>query len=329
MSRSLRVALIGVGHYHSTWYPAYLSILQRQNVSIVGIHDLSQSLAQDRAQRFGGAAYTDYRQMLEDTEPDFVVALGRHADMPPVFRYLVDLGVPFLMEKPWATDEPTLKELVVLAESRAAWVAAPFPMRYSYWAETARDMVQSGALGNVPHMVYRMIRPGVQRYIEQGCDWMLSKELAGGGVLINLGCHGFDLCNFITGEPAEVVSCVASHAVCGLEVEDYSLVTLRTKSGAIFHNEVGYTIPVEQGGDAERKVAGEKGMLWGTNTGLRILTPGRDETLEQPAGYVGGWERVVIECLDALARGDGPPIGPREAYEGLAPIFTAYQMAGE
>jgi predicted dehydrogenase len=329
MSRPQRVALIGVGHYHSTWYPSYLSILQREKIDIVGIHDPDGELAADRAKRFDSVPYTDYERMLEETKPEFVVALGRHCDMPPVFRYLVEAGIPFLMEKPWAIDFETFTELVELAESRNAWAAAPFPMRYSYFAEVARDMVQSGEIGNVSHIVYRMIRPGVQRYLDQGCEWMLHKAEAGGGVLMNLGCHGFDLCNFITGEESEVVSAVTSHSVCKLDVEDYAFVTLRSKSGVIFHNEVGYTIPTENGADGERKVAGEKAMLIGTNTGVHIIAPGRDEVLEQPKGYVGLWDRVVIECLDALGRGDPPPIGPRDGYKGIAPIFDAYRLAGE
>lgn len=145
---------------------------------------------------------------------------------------------------------------------------------------------------------------------------------------MNLGCHGFDLCNFISGEEPRVVSAITSHNVCRLDVEDYAFVTLRTPSGIIFHNEVGYTVPTENGGDNERKVAGEKALLIGTNNGVRIIAPGRDEVLEQPAGYVGGWERVVVECLDALGRGDPPPVGVRDAYRGIAPIFEAYRLAG-
>lgn len=329
MARPQRVAVIGAGHYHSTWYPAYLQILAGQKVDIVGIHDPDLSVAGDGARRFNSVAYTDYQRMVEETKPEFVIALGRHIDMPPVFRFLVEAGVPFLMEKPWAVDQATLTELVTLAQSRKAWVAAPFPMRYSYWAEVACDMVRSGEAGAVSHITYRMIRPGVQRYLDQGCSWMLSKELAGGGVLLNLGCHGFDLCRFITGEDAEVISAVTSHAVCKLEIEDYAFVTLRTPSGVIFHNEVGYTMPTAAGGESERKLAAEKALVTGTDTGLRIVAPGRDEVLEQPPGYVGGWERVVIECLDRLGRDEGPPIDAADCHRAVSLIFDAYRIAGE
>ena len=64
--------------------------------------DSDLRLAEDRARRFGGKAYGDFRRMVETEHPDFVLGLGRHFEMPAIFRYLVEAGVPFLMEKPWA-----------------------------------------------------------------------------------------------------------------------------------------------------------------------------------------------------------------------------------
>ena len=50
---------------------------------------------------FGSGQRADYRQMIEATKPEFVIAFGRHCDMPEIFRFLVGAGVPFVMEKPW------------------------------------------------------------------------------------------------------------------------------------------------------------------------------------------------------------------------------------
>src|SRR5215469_16963432 len=81
-----------------------------------------------------------------------------------------------------------------------------------------------------------------------------------GGALLNLGGHGFDMARFLTGEEPEVVSAVVSRRVQGGEVEDYALATLRTPSGILFHNEVGYTMPTWPANqtDGEQKVAGER-----------------------------------------------------------------------
>jgi predicted dehydrogenase len=254
-SRPHRVAVIGVGHYHATLPPGYLRILENEKMDIVGVHDPDRAVAEDRAKRCNSTAFTDYRKMIEQTRPEFVLSLGRHRDMPGPFRYLVDTGIPFLAEKPWGVDDKTVNELADYAEKKKAWATAPMSFRYSWWAQIARKMVQSGELGTISHMLVRFNQPGIQRYIDEGNSWMLSKAEAGGGPLLNLGFHGFDLCRYITGEEPKVVSAVTSHSIWNREVEDYVSVTFKTPSGRTFLNEASYTFPTN-GSDSERQIAG-------------------------------------------------------------------------
>src|ERR1700732_554166 len=120
-----RVAAIDVSHWHSAYDAAYLRVLRDLGCDIVGVSDRDERIARDRAERFGSPPFTDYRRMVEAPRPEFVVALGRHCDMPETFRFLVDAGVPFIMEKPWGTDPETVEGLAQLAEQRGAWGGAP------------------------------------------------------------------------------------------------------------------------------------------------------------------------------------------------------------
>ena len=328
--RPQRVAVIGVDHYHATSTPNYLRILQSQKLDILGVHAPDAGIASKWAGEYGSTPYTDYRAMLEKTKPEFVVALGHHAAMPAAFRFLVETGIPFLMEKPWGIDAKTVNELADLAESKRAWAAVPMPFRYSWFAETAVAMRQTGELGTISHGLMRFNQPGVQRYRDLGSPWMLSKAETGGGALINLGIHGFDLCRFLTGEEPAVVSAVTSHAVHKLEIEDYAHVTLRTPSGVVFLNEASYTFP-GNGSDQERKISGANAFLRATATGegVQISGPGRNETVMAPAGYLSGWPRVVNECLDRVGRGDPPPATARDCARAVSLVFDAYRMAGE
>jgi predicted dehydrogenase len=326
--RPQRVALVGVNHYHAWTFPNYLRIVESQHMEVVGIHDPDPSVAEKHAKEHNSTPYTDYRTMIDRTKPDFVVALGRHVDMPPVFRFLVETGIPFLMEKPWGVDAATVNQLADLAEAKKAWAAVPMSMRYSWWAETARTMRRRGELGRISHILVRFNQPGPQRYIDWGCAWMLSKAAAGGGALINLGIHGFDLCRYITGEEPTVVSAVTSHEIHKREVEDYAFVTLRTPSGIVFLNEASYTFPTT-GSDQEHKVAAEKAFLRETADGVQIVTPDRNEVLKPPAGYQSGWPGVVIDCLDRIGRGDPPPATARDCARAVSLTFDAYRIAGE
>jgi predicted dehydrogenase len=330
--RPQRVALIGADHYHATSTPNYLRILQNEKVDLVGVHAPEEAIASKWAAQYGSTPYTDYRQMIDKTKPEFVVALGHHAAMPAEFRYLVGTGIPFLMEKPWAIDGKTVNELADLAESKRAWAAVPMPFRYSWFAETAVAMRDKGELGTISHMLMRFNQPGVQRYLDLGSPWMLSKKEAGGGALLNLGVHGFDLFRFITGEEPTVVSAVTSHALHKREIEEYAHVTLRTPGGTIFLNEASYTFP-GNGGDQERKVSAEKAFLRATTgggEGVQVIGPGgRNETLKAPPGYLSGWPRVVNECLNRVGRGEPPPATARDCARAVSLVFDAYRAAGE
>ena len=329
--RPQRVAVIGVDHYHATSTPNYLRILQNEKVDILGVHAPDDAIAAKWAGEYNSTPYTDYRAMIEKTKPEFIVALGKHVAMPAEFRFLVDTGIPFLMEKPWGIDDKTVNELADLAESKHAWAAVPMPFRYSLFAETAVEMRQRNELGTISHMLFRFNQPGVQRYVDLGSPWMLSKADAGGGALINLGIHGIDLFRYITSEEPQVVSAVTSHAVHKREVEDYAHVTLKTPSGIVFLNEASYTYP-GTGGDQERKLSAQKMFLRATTSGgegVQIVGPGRDETRRAPEGYLSGWPRVVHECLDRIGRGEPPPASARDCARAVSLIFDAYRMSGE
>ena len=329
--RPQRVAVIGVDHYHATSTPNYLRILQNEKVDILGVHAPDDAIATKWAGEYNSTPYTDYRVMIEKTKPEFIVALGKHVAMPAEFRFLVDTGIPFLMEKPWGIDDKTVNELADLAESKHAWAAVPMPFRYSVFAETAVEMRQRNELGTISHMLFRFNQPGVQRYVDLGSPWMLSKADAGGGALVNLGIHGIDLFRYITSEEPQVVSAVTSHAVHKREVEDYAHVTLKTPSGIVFLNEASYTYP-GMGGDQERKLSAQKMFLRATTSGsegVQIVGPGRDETRRAPEGYLSGWPRVVHECLERIGRGAPPPASARDCARAVSLIFDAYRMAGE
>jgi predicted dehydrogenase len=330
VSMPKRVAVIEVSHWHSIYDASYLHILRDLGCDIVGVSDRSERIAAERARRFGTTPFTSYQQMIEATSPEFAIALGRHCDMPEIFRSLVDAGVPFVMEKPWGTDADTVADLASLAVEKGAWVSVPFMQRYSFWAATVRRLIAAGEFGRISHIFFRTIRPTMRRYVEWDSPWMADKSLAGGGALLNLGGHGFDLVRFVTDEEPEVVSAVLNRQVHGGEVEDYALATLRTPSGILFHNEVGYTMPTWPANqtDGEQKVAGERLLLRQVPSGLQLLGSGRDEFIPQPEGWQSGYPPAVREALEAYGRGDPPPIPPSECAHAVRLIFDSYRAAG-
>jgi predicted dehydrogenase len=138
------------------------------------------------------------------------------------------------------------------------------------------------------------------------------------------------MARFVTGEEPQVVSAVVSRQVHAGEVEDYALATLRTPSGILLHNEVGYTMPTWPANltDSEKKVAGERLLLREMPEGLQLLAPDREEIIPQPEGWEAGYPRAVKEALEAYGRGDPPPIPASECAHAVRLIFDSYRAAG-
>src|SRR5437660_3332280 len=86
-----RIAAIGVSHWHSLYDSAYLRHLAAiPDTKLVALQDTSAAIAAQRAAELGDpAVYTDYRRMLTDAQPDFVLALGRHSGLAETAIYLL------------------------------------------------------------------------------------------------------------------------------------------------------------------------------------------------------------------------------------------------
>jgi predicted dehydrogenase len=324
----MRAVVIGVGHYHATYPPHYIELLRRRGVEVAAVHDPEEGAAQEVATRLRCAAYGDARAMVSEVRPDFILGLGRHVDMPATVELAIEAGIPTIMEKPWGVDAGTVAALAQRAEDAGAWIATPFSMRYSLWAQRCREMMQAGSLGGISNIRFRMVRPGVERYVEQGCPWMLSKAEAGGGVLLNLGIHGMDLCRWITDEEPVVVSAHVSNAVFGLDVEDYAHVTLQTSSGVLFHVEVGYIYPRDGGADDEHVLFSERAMLRETPEGVEVVTRDGADTELAPRDMLTSWEGVVVDCLERIEHGQPPPNTPSDLARAVSLVFEAYRVAG-
>src|SRR5258705_3400266 len=145
---TIRVAAIEVSHWHALHDAAYLRhLIAMPDVEVVAIQDSDASLVARRAAEVGSPpTFTDYRQMLAATRPDFVVALGRHRQMAAIAHDLLDQGYPFLMEKPMGISAAELEPVAAKAARLGAFIAVPLAQRYGPFAARARALLAAGRL---------------------------------------------------------------------------------------------------------------------------------------------------------------------------------------
>ena len=198
---AIRVAAIGVSHWHALNDAAYLRhLVAMADVELVGLADCDAGIVARRAAEVGHPpTFTDYHDMLATLRPDFVVALGRHRQMAAIAHDLIDAGYPFLMEKPMGISAAEVEAVAAKAKARNAFIAVPLAQRYGAFAAHARELIAAKAFGPLSHIYVRINRPGPARYPAWDCAWMLDPAEAGGGALRNLGPHGFDMFLHLTG----------------------------------------------------------------------------------------------------------------------------------
>ena len=266
------------------------------------------------------------RQLLAETRPDFVVALGRHSGMADTAHFLLDAGYPFLMEKPMGINADQVRRLADKAAAKGAFVAVPLAQRYQPFTARARQLLAEGRFGPLSHIYFRLNRPTSARYRAWGSPWMLDPAVAGGGCLRNLGPHGFDLFLFLTGEHARVTGAQLSRAALGQRVEDYASVLVRSTSGVLGTIEVGNGFP-RDGTDGEWKIAGRDAIFTMKDDTLRLVTRSGEETAPGQAP-----EPIALtalrDALDHWRRGEPPPISVADCARVAVLIDQAYELAG-
>lgn len=342
---TIRVAAIGVSHWHALYDPAYLKQLQAMpDVALVAVQDADAGVALHRAQAVGDpSVHTDWQQMLRQTRPDFVLALGRHSEMARVGHWLLDEGYPFMMEKPMGLNAGEVQALADKADARKGFAAVPFPQRFSPFAAQARAMLDQGAFGPLSHAYIRMNRFSSARYVAWNCAWMLDPVASGGGCLRNLGTHGFDILMHLFGEGWTVTGAQLGARALGQPVEDCVTVMLRSGEGMLATIEIGNTYPRKtteggvyagpsrdkllDGADGEWKISGRDALLSARDGRLRVVTAEDEQTLPgEPQGNPSF--QVLTQALDHWQKGRPPAVGVHDCLRAVRLVDEAYRQAG-
>lgn len=202
----------------------------------------------------------------------------------------------------------------------------------------AHESVKNGALGRILWAKSRETHPGPHS------DWFWDMEQAGGGCILDLGCHCVEISRSYIGKdimPIEVM-CWADTQVKPIEAEDHAIGLVKYENGAIGQFEVSWTF---RGGlDLRDEVMGSEGTIWSNGflrTGLEMFTTGKGadyvaEKAESNTGWlfpVGdelnelGYNHMFMDMLNAFEKGEQPKETFYDGYVVNAILDAAYRSA--
>ena len=162
----------------------------------------------------------------------------------------------------------------------------------------AQESVKNGALGRILWAKSRETHPGPHS------DWFWDIEQAGGGCILDLGCHCVEIGRSYIGKdikPIEVM-CWADTQVKPIDAEDHAIGLVKYENGAIGQFEVSWTF---RGGlDLRDEVMGTEGTIWVNSflrTGFEMFTTGKSaDYVAEKAESNSGWLFPVGDELNEL-----------------------------
>jgi predicted dehydrogenase len=195
MSESpIPIAVIGCGAVAAHHYLPTLQACPGFETALLVDTDLGRARA--LASRWKVAAVTtDYHEVASRARAA-VVALPHHLHAPVAID-LLRAGVHVLVEKPMATSSAQCDAMIDAARTSDRRLAVGLQFRFFDSSRLVRQYLASELLGPLVRFDLRL---GVISRWPFASDFVLRRETAGGGVLVDYGVHLLDLLLFWLGE---------------------------------------------------------------------------------------------------------------------------------
>lgn len=339
-TESVRLAVLGVGNIGKVHVQAARAM---DDVELVAVAD---AVPENRAyaNRVGvDVVYDDYANLLR-TEPVDAVVVA----LPPFLHrdaveHAARRDCHVFVEKPLARTASETRDLLETATAADVLVGVDHTLRYIPAVRRVRDEYATGAVGDVPYATIARVNYGsFARPPARGPlpGWHLDGDAAGGGVLVELGVHLFDVLAWTFGD-LEVLAADMDSQI-DVPVEDSATVLLRateTDTRITLHcgsyqweddDEFNLTFRLEglTGTlDADEHLPdsfyGNAAKSAVSNVARRLA--GREPEYFGPTYYLGAYYAALRDFLDAVRAGETPPV---DGHDGLRAVELAEAAYG-
>jgi predicted dehydrogenase len=312
---------------------------QRNRDRVEVVYSRSRERAETFARESGvPVATTDLEEAIAHPDTDTVV-IGLPNDLHLVALELcASHGKAALCTKPLARTAAEAKQMLDVAERAGIFAGYLEDLVYSPKTLKAVEAVRAGQIGQVTWARSRETHPGPHS------AWFWDAAQAGGGAIVDLGCHCIEIVRSYMGKenrPLEVMAWTDT-LVHPIEAEDNAICLIRFESGAMGQFEVSWTF--RGGMDLRDEVAGTEGTIWTNHflrTGFEMFSSGEGaayvaEKAESASGWlfpVGdevaelGYVDMFTDMFDAMDAGRAPRETFYDGYVVNAVMDACYASA--
>lgn len=193
----MKVAVIGCGTIANAQHiPAYM---KNNDVEIKYFCDIIPERAQAAVAKYGcGIAVQDYKEILKDDEVEAISVCTPNKVHSEITIAALKAGKNVLCEKPAARDYGDALKMQEAQHETGKVLNIGVVNRFNTCVNKIKELIDQGELGEV-YQVYVSFRD--YRCIPGLGGAFTTKEIAGGGVMIDWGIHYFDIVMYCCGDP--------------------------------------------------------------------------------------------------------------------------------
>ncbi|HVG65219.1 MAG TPA: Gfo/Idh/MocA family oxidoreductase [Actinomycetota bacterium] len=320
MPTSHRVAMLGTGLIGDFYTMTLHGRRGRDRVQVV--YSRTEERGAAFRERWGiPSSTTSVEEAVNHPEVDtVVVGLPNHLHEEAVTAAAA-AGKAVLVTKPLARSAAEAGRILASVERAGVFGGYLEDLVYTPKTRKALGSTRSGAVGDVLWVRSRETHPGPHS------AWFWDAAQAGGGAIVDLGCHCIEIVRSFVGKgnrPVEVM-CWADTLVHPIEAEDNAIALIRFESGAVGQFEVSWTF--RGGMDLRDEVAGTEGTIWLNHflrTGFEMFTSGQGGYVAEKAEAEAGWQFPVGDEVAELGYADMFADMFDAMEQGREPVETLY-----
>ena len=319
---TIKVGLIGGGGIvdaHIRGYRAYADVIE-----VTAVADVIDETARRRAAELGAAAYTDFRQMILETDLDAVdICLPHHLHADAIVS-AAQAGKHILCEKPLCLTVEQASKVQQAVSTAGVTLMCAHNQLFLPAVSTAKQLLDEGILGTVYEV--RITDTFYNDFNPQNMGWRATAATSGGGELMDSGYHPtYLMLHLADGSPVEATSLLSRHRLRFMDSEDSAQVLVRFDNGIVGHLVTSWAYDPPPG--TERfSVVGERGSLHSDGTSLTVTLRGSgSQTHDFEA--VDSFVSEIGHFADCLRSGTRPLHTEREGIDVLCTILAAYEGA--
>jgi predicted dehydrogenase len=226
----LGYAFMGKAHSNAYKTLAYMTWPPPLMPNLVAIAGRNEEAVSEAARRYGFAEYvTDWKALIADDRVQLFDNSGPnnlHAE-PTIAA--AEAGKHVICEKPLGRDAGESYETWQRVQAAGVKHMCAFNYRFVPAIRLARDIIESGQLGEIQHFRGSYLQ---EWGTTEGEIWRFDKATAGSGALGDLGAHVIDLARYLVGEIATVSALTATFQP-GRDVDDAVESIVQFESGAV------------------------------------------------------------------------------------------------